>query len=96
MHIISHKKIVEAKRLYSHCESALDGWYKVIKGNTFTSFSAMKQEIGRVDKVGDLYVFDIGGNKLRLIAAVHFNVQKVFIREILDHTEYDQGRWKQR
>lgn len=96
MHIISHKKIVEAKQSYSHCESALDGWYRLMKANIFANFSAMKQVFGSVDKVGDLYVFDVGGNKLRLIVAVHFNVQKVFIREILDHSAYDQERWKQR
>ena len=47
-----------------------------------------------MDKVGDKYVFDIGGNKLRLIASIYFNRQKVYIREILAHTEYDKGKWK--
>jgi mRNA interferase HigB len=46
------------------------------------------------DKVGDIFVFDIGGNKLRLIAAIHFNTGRVFIRAVLAHKEYDQGGWK--
>jgi mRNA interferase HigB len=47
-----------------------------------------------VDKVGDLYVFNVGGNKLRIIAAIHFNRQKLYIRTILPHWEYDLEQWK--
>lgn len=36
-------------------------------------------------------MFDVGGNKLRLIAAVHFNVGKVFVRAVLTHRQYDRG-----
>jgi mRNA interferase HigB len=47
-----------------------------------------------VDKIGDKFVFDIGGNKLRLIAAIHFNTKKVFVRIVLTHKQYDKGDWK--
>jgi len=46
------------------------------------------------DQVGDLVVFNIGGNKYRLIASVHFNRQKVYVRRVLTHAEYDRGDWK--
>jgi mRNA interferase HigB len=39
-------------------------------------------------------VFNIGGNKYRLIAAIHFNTRKLFVRHVLTHREYDQGDWK--
>jgi mRNA interferase HigB len=39
-------------------------------------------------------VFDIGGNKFRLVAAVHFNTQRLFIRHVLTHTVYDRRDWK--
>lgn len=76
MHIITKKRIAEAKRAYPESASALDGWYRII------------------DKVGDLYVFDIGGNKLRLIASIHFNRQKLYIRRILSHKKYNKGSWR--
>lgn len=41
-----------------------------------------------------LTVFNIGGNKYRLIAAIHFNRHKVYIRHILTHAEYDKDNWK--
>jgi len=39
-------------------------------------------------------VFNIGGNKYRLVAVIHFNAQKLFIRQVLTHAEYDRGDWK--
>jgi mRNA interferase HigB len=39
-------------------------------------------------------VFDIGGNKFRLIAAIHYNKQIVYVLRILTHREYDDQKWK--
>jgi mRNA interferase HigB len=47
------------------------------------------------DQVGTLTVFNIGGNKVRLIAAIHYNRKKVYIRAVLTHPEYDEGKWKE-
>lgn len=94
MHIITQQRVWEAKRKYPDSISALDGWYRIMKKNSFENFSELKRTINSVDKVGSLYVFDIGGNKLRLIANIHFNRQKIYIRHILTHKEYDKGNWK--
>lgn len=40
-------------------------------------------------------MFDIGGNKLRLIAIVQYRAQKVLIQHMLDHAEYDKGKWRE-
>ena len=47
------------------------------------NFSELKKLFPSTDKVGDVFVFDIGENKLRLIAAIHFNTGRVFIRAVL-------------
>ena len=47
-----------------------------------------------MDKVGDRYVFDIGGNKYRVIASVAFVVRTVWVKAVLTHAEYDKGKWK--
>ena len=62
-------------------------------------FSELQQTFGSVDLVHDhagrdLYVFNIGGNKYRLIAAIHWNTGRVFVRHMLTHSEYDTGNWK--
>lgn len=95
MHIITKRRIIEAKELYPSCESALAGWLKVVKNNQFENFAQLKAIFNAVDKVDDLFVFNIGGNKLRLIASIHFNTQRLYIRHILTHKEYDKGKWKE-
>jgi mRNA interferase HigB len=94
MHIISQKRIWEAQELFHETANALDGWYRVMNRNKFFNFNELKKSWGSVDKVGSLYIFDIGGNKLRLISNIHFNRQKIYIRNILTHVEYDKGLWK--
>ncbi|MEX3946137.1 type II toxin-antitoxin system HigB family toxin, partial [Paraburkholderia sp. BR10937] len=42
------------------------------------------------------YVFDVGGNNLRVVATVHFNRQMLFIRHVLTHKEYDEWTRKKR
>ena len=94
MHIITKKRITEATKLYPESESALAGWLRIVEENEFKSFANLKASFNTVDKVEHLYVFDIGGNKLRLIASIHFNRQKLYIRHILTHKEYDKGKWR--
>jgi mRNA interferase HigB len=94
MHIISHAKIVQAQAAYPDCQGALDQWYRLTKRVVWRNFAEVKGFFPAVDKVGDKFVFDIGGNKLRLIAAIHFNTGKLFIRAVLTHCAYDKGEWK--
>lgn len=95
MHIITRKRVIEAEEKYPQVATALRGWYQIINQSDFSNFAELKNTFNSVDKVGDLYVFNIGGNKLRMIAAIHFNTGRVFIRAILNHSEYDQGKWKE-
>lgn len=59
-----------------------------------TDFADMKSLFPATDKVGQHHVFDIGSNKIRLIAVVHYKFKKVYIQRIMDHAEYDKGVWK--
>ena len=77
MHIISHAKIVQAQAVHPDCHGALDQWYRLTKRAVWRNVAEVRACFSGTDKVGDKFVFDIGGNKLRLIAAVHFNTGKV-------------------
>ena len=94
MHVITHARLVAAQARFPECAGALDFWYRAMKRGRFAAFAELRATFGSVDKVGPLFVFNVGGNKLRLIAAVHFNSGKVFVRHVLSHSEYDRGRWK--
>ena len=94
MHIISPLAIRLAVNNYPHSANALAGWLKLLEENKFKNFTELKQIFGSVDKVGKFYVFDVGGNKLRIITAIHFNRGKVYVRAILNHKQYNQQHWK--
>ncbi|CRM18547.1 mRNA interferase HigB [Pseudomonas sp. 34 E 7] len=56
----------------------------------------MKAMFPATDKVGEFHVFDIGGNKLRLIASVQYRMQRVYIEHLLDHRDYEKDKWKEK
>jgi mRNA interferase HigB len=58
------------------------------------SFAELRALFPNADHVGRLTVFNIGGNTARLIAAIHYNRQKVYVRAILTHADYDEEKWK--
>lgn len=95
MHIITQKRIWEAKTQWPQASTALDAWYRLMKSAGPKDFAAMKSIFPAVDKVGAQHVFDIGGNKLRLIAIVKYTAKRVYIQHILDHNEYEKGKWKE-
>ena len=70
-------------------------WYSIMSRTDLGSFAELKRVFGSVDKVGKFTVFDVGGNKYRLVAAIHYNRKKVYIRHVLTHAEYDSDRWKE-
>jgi len=84
----------EFSQQHPDSKTSLDTWFRILNTNHFENFNALRQVFASADKVGNLIVFNIGGNKYRLIASIHFNRQKVYIRYILTHTEYDRGSWK--
>ena len=66
-------------------------WYDLMKEADISDFSELKRLFPGVDSVGNgLYVFNIGGNKFRLIARIIFKVRTVFIRFIGTHQMYDK------
>jgi mRNA interferase HigB len=95
MHIITRKRLNEFAAKYPETKTALIHWYKIVRQNDFDSFDNLRQVLPSADRVGKLTVFNIGGNKVRLIAAIHYNRKKIYIRAILIHKEYDLDKWKE-
>ena len=94
MKIISNSALRAFAADHPQAEAPLQGWRRVIEKNRFANWAELKAAFNAVDKVGELVVFDIGGNKYRLIAAVHYNTGRVYIRFVLTHAEYTRGKWK--
>lgn len=94
MHVISRKVLRQFWQEYPDSETALIRWLKIIESVSFQSFEELRSVFPNADLVTNLIVFNIGGNKYRLIASIHFNRQKVYIRYILTHSEYNKNLWK--
>jgi mRNA interferase HigB len=94
MHVITRKRIQDFVAKYPDSRTSLETWYRIVKHAEYNSFDDLKQHFRSADYVDGFVVFNISGNKYRLIAAIHYNRKKIFIRHILTHQEYDKGRWK--
>lgn len=70
---------------------ALQAWRKIVEGNHFADYAALNAAFNATDRAGDYYIFDVSGNKIPLIATIHFNRQMLFVRHVFTHKEYD--RW---
>lgn len=95
MHIISRKKLNEFAEKHASAKSSLAHWYGLAKRQNFTNYPELRKTFPSADQVGNLTVFNIGGNNIRLIAAIHYNRKKIYIRAVLTHAEYEEQRWKE-
>lgn len=79
MHIITRKRLLKFAKKHPDCSTALESWYGIVKHTEFNSFAELLQTFPSADQVGKLTVFNIGGNKARLIAAIHYNTHRIYI-----------------
>lgn len=91
MIVFSYPAIKEFIEKHMECADAMNNWYRVMKITDFTNYKELKQMFGTVEGVGnDRYVFDIKGNKYRIVAMIHFKVRTVYIRFVGTHKQYDK------
>ncbi len=95
MHIITRKRLNDFADRHPEAHTSLEHWYRLMKTASFGSLNELRQVFPNADRVGKLTVFNIGGNKARLITAIHYNRRRIYIRGILTHEEYDEDHWKE-
>ncbi len=96
MHVIAKPALIEFWAKHPDARSPLEAWHRIMESEVFADFNDLRATFASADHVDGLTVFDIGGNKYRLSAAIHYNRREVFIREVLTHEEYDRNKWKRR
>ena len=98
-------RVVALKRLrcfweeFPDARNALLRWYGDVEAANWGHFQDVRRMYTTVDtcKVASgntVTIFDVGGNKYRLIAAVHYNTGMVYVLRIMTHSDYDRGNWK--
>ena len=69
-------------------------WYHVTKRAQWRNLAGVREDFRHADIVDGYTVFNIAGNKYRLIAAIKYPWQVVYIRQILTHGDYNKEKWK--
>jgi mRNA interferase HigB len=86
--------LVQFWERHQDAKASLESWYGVVRRATWQTPVELKQIYHNADLVGRRTVFNIAGNKYRLIARVNYQTQRVFVLHILTHAEYDRGGWR--
>ncbi|MCD4680258.1 MAG: type II toxin-antitoxin system HigB family toxin, partial [Bacteroidales bacterium] len=90
MHVISKKKLTDFTSNHADVKGAMDTWYQIFNSGDFSTPNAVKQQFGSADILpGDRIVFNIKGNHYRIVVKMNYRIQKVFIRFVGTHAEYD-------
>lgn len=94
MHVISRKKLREACKKHANSCEALDDWYKIAEKSVWMSLVEVQATYPQAEAIGNFTVFNIKGNKYRLIVSINYVRQIIYIKYILTHGEYDKDNWK--
>ena len=100
MRVIKESRVREYWMTHPKARSPLEKWLMVVKAATWKRFDDVRKTFRHADQVRvksgrNVVVFDIGGNDYRLIAAIHYNHQKLFVLRFMTHAEYDDNKWKE-
>ena len=91
MVIISKTILNKFSAIYPNSIEAINKWYEVSKKADWNNLADIKKSFNSVDYVGkERYVFNIKGNRYRLVAMIFFDIRTIFIRFIGTHVKYDK------
>ncbi len=103
MNVISRRKLREfydGKPERIRHSGAFENWFKLPRLASWQSFQDVKAMFGQKDVARDTKskrtatIFDIGGNKYRIVSLIDYRRQTVLITHVMDHKEYDQNSGK--
>jgi mRNA interferase HigB len=92
--VISRKAIREFGKLHADSTPSLSNWLQTTRKSKWQDFAELRASFGSADQAGRRTIFNIGGNKYRLIARMNYQSQRVFILHIMKHAESVKGEWK--
>ena len=94
MKLISNKRLREFALLHVDAEQPLQDFRRKVEKGNFGNFAELRAVFPSVDKVGQRHVFNIAGNKFRLVVGIDFFRRTMWVKAVLTHGEYDKGAWK--
>ncbi|HEY6816431.1 MAG TPA: type II toxin-antitoxin system HigB family toxin [Croceibacterium sp.] len=91
MRVIAHKRLREhwERPGRGDSEQPLKSWYAVVRAASWAHFADVKVQFGSASAVGERVVFNIAGNKYRLVVYINYAFHTAYIRFVGTHREYD-------
>src|SRR5438270_11236865 len=101
MRVITRKPLREFAQRHPDAAEALEKWHRLVREAAWENLQDVRRVYPHADTVtvasgNTVTVFNICGNKYRLIAAIHYNRQRVYVLRLLRHAEYSKESWKDR
>ncbi len=94
MHLISIGKLREASASYPNVEQVIENFYTKVENSTWQNLVDVQADYQDAEAVGNFTVFNIKGNKYRLIVGINYKKQVVYFKYFLTHAEYNKDQWK--
>ena len=94
LNVISKRGLFDRAAEYPEAASALRVWFDTAVDAEWKHLEDIRKQCPATDMVGSLAIFNIGGNKYRLIVRMVFKYKRIYVKEFLTHADYDKGRWK--
>lgn len=85
MHVISYKSLREYSEKHADCREALDDWYKAASKAEWRNLIDVQSLFIKAEAVGNFTVFNIKGNKYRLVVDINYEKQLIYIKSIKTH-----------
>jgi len=90
MHVISRKALQDFWTEHPAAKKPLTLWYREATAAAWASPADVKAQYGNASIVRECVVFNIGGNKYRLVTWINYAAQVVLIKGVFTHVEYDE------
>jgi mRNA interferase HigB len=91
MHIITRTRLTEFGRQYADAAQALRDWARIMRRKRYAEHLEVKADFGTVDFIGPRKaVFNVCGNRYRLIVDMRYDLGRVYVRHVVTHAEYDR------
>lgn len=99
MNVVKPKRIREYQAKHGPARTSLETWLTTAKRARWKTLADVRASFNGTDEVRvasgkRVLIFNIAGNRFRLLVAAHFNRGNLFVLRFLTHAEYSKNQWK--
>lgn len=94
MNVICKRQLFEKAAQFPDAITPIRSWYRIAVVARWEDLEDVRRVYPAADMIGTLAIFNIGGNKYRLIVRMIFRSKRIYIKELLTHAQYDKEKWK--